>query len=53
MDAAIKFYDALFEDTELNQVLANGRITLWHCEAFAFPVAIPLMKNLQLTEMEP
>lgn len=41
MEASIKFYDSLFEDTELNQVLANDRMTLWQCEAFAFAVAIP------------
>jgi predicted lactoylglutathione lyase len=41
MDAAIKFYDSLFDKTELTQVLANGRMTLWQCEAFAFAVATP------------
>lgn len=41
MDASIKFYDSLFEQTELKQVVANERMTLWHCEAFAFAVAIP------------
>ena len=41
MDASIKFYDSLFEQTELNQVLANERMTLWQCDAFAFAVAIP------------
>ena len=41
MEASIKFYDSLFEQTELNQVLANERMTLWQCEAFAFAIAIP------------
>lgn len=41
MEASIKFYDSLFEETELNRVLANERMTLWQCEAFAFAIAIP------------
>lgn len=41
MDAAIKFYDALFKDTDLNQVLKTDRMTFWQCEDFAFAIAIP------------
>jgi catechol 2,3-dioxygenase-like lactoylglutathione lyase family enzyme len=32
MEAAVKFYDSLFEQTEL---------TFWQCENFAFAIAIP------------
>lgn len=41
MEAAVKFYDSLFENTDLNQVLATDRMTFWQCEDFAFAVAIP------------
>ena len=39
MEASIKFYDSLFEQTELKQVFANDRMTFWQCEAFAFAIA--------------
>lgn len=45
MEAAVKFYDALFEDTDLKQVLATDRMTFWQCEDFAFAVAIPFNKE--------
>jgi len=38
---SIKFYDSLFEETELNQVLSTDRMTFWQCEDFAFAIAIP------------
>ena len=41
MEASIKFYDSLFEQTELTQILANERMTYWLSEDFAFAVAIP------------
>ena len=41
MEASIKFYDSLFEQTELNQVLSNERMTFWQCEDFAFAIAKP------------
>jgi predicted lactoylglutathione lyase len=41
MEAAISFYDSLFEQTELNQVLATDRMTYWQGADFAFAVAIP------------
>ena len=41
MEAAVKFYDSLFEPTELNQVAATDRMTFWQCENFAFAIAIP------------
>jgi predicted lactoylglutathione lyase len=41
MEAAVKFYDSLFEQTELNQVFATERMTFWQCEDFAFAIAIP------------
>lgn len=39
--ASIKFYDSLFEGTELNQVLSTDRMTFWQCEGFAFAIAKP------------
>lgn len=41
MEASIKFYDSLFEQTELNQVLSTDRMTYWQGEDFAFAIAIP------------
>ncbi len=43
MEASIKFYDSLFEQTELNQVLSTERMTFWQGEDkdSAFAVAIP------------
>ena len=32
MEASIKFYDSLFEQTELNQVLSTERMTFWQGE---------------------
>ena len=41
MKASTKFYDSLFEQTEVEQILATERMTFWQCEHFAFAVAIP------------
>ena len=41
IEQAITFYDSLFEQTELNQVLSTDRMTFWQCEDFAFAVAKP------------
>lgn len=41
MAAAINFYDSLFEQTELHQVLATDRMTFWQGADFAFAIAIP------------
>lgn len=41
MEESVKFYDSLFEKTELNQVLSTDRMTFWQCEDFAFAIAIP------------
>ena len=41
MQASIKFYDSLFEKTELKQVLSTDRMTFWQCDDFAFAIAIP------------
>ena len=41
MEESVKFYDSLFEQTELNQVFATERMTFWQCEDFAFAIAIP------------
>ena len=41
MEAAVTFYQSLFENTEPNQVLETPRMTFWQFESFAFAVAIP------------
>lgn len=41
MGAAITFYDALFDQTELSQVLSTDRMTFWQCKDFAFAIAKP------------
>lgn len=41
MEASIEFYDSLFEQTELKQVLSTERMTFWQCEDFAFAIAKP------------
>lgn len=41
MPAAVQFYDALFAQTGLSQVLATERMTYWQGEDFAFALAIP------------
>lgn len=41
MEASVKFYDSLFEQTGLNQVLSTERMTFWQGEDFAFAIAIP------------
>ena len=43
MDASVKFYESLFEGTELSQVLATERMTFWQGDDkdSAFAVALP------------
>ena len=41
IDAAIEFYDSLFEGTGLTQVLSTDRMTFWQCDDFAFAIAKP------------
>jgi len=41
MQASIKFYDSLFDQTGLNKVIASERMTYWLGEDIAFAVAIP------------
>ena len=41
MEASVEFYDSLFEQTELKQVLSTDRMTFWQGEGFAFAIAIP------------
>jgi len=49
LKASTKFYDSLFEQTELNQVLTAERMTFWQGEdedsAFAVAVAMPFNKE--------
>lgn len=42
MEAAVAFYDALFEQTALIQVHATDRMTFWQGEDLAFAVALPI-----------
>lgn len=41
MDAAIAFYDSLFEGENLQKMKASARMTYWLGEDFAFAVALP------------
>ena len=41
MAASIRFYDALFEQSALKQVLATERMTFWQGDGFAFAIAKP------------
>ncbi len=45
MEASTKFYDSLFDQTELNKVISTDRMTYWLGEDFAFAVAIPFDKK--------
>jgi len=39
--ASTRFYDAVFQEFGINQVMSNDRMTYWQSERFAFAVAIP------------
>ncbi|CAA0109119.1 Uncharacterised protein [BD1-7 clade bacterium] len=41
MDASIAFYNALFENTDINYLASTDRMTYWQGDDFAFAVAIP------------
>jgi len=41
MEDAISFYDSLFENTGLKQVLATDRMVFWGRDDFAFAIATP------------
>ncbi|WP_417497601.1 VOC family protein [Maricaulis sp.] len=41
MEASIKFYDALFADSDVGPALPQGRMTYWLGQDFAFAVAEP------------
>lgn len=41
MNAAARFYDALFERSGLNRVSPSDRMTYWLGEDFAFAAALP------------
>ena len=41
MDAAINFYDSLFEDMGIIQSFKTDRMNFWQFEHFAFAIAIP------------
>jgi len=46
MEAAIEFYNALFEKTELKYVISTDRMTYWQSNNFSFALAIPFNKEL-------
>lgn len=39
--SAVAFYDAFFEDTDINKIDAQGRMTLWTGKDFMFAIAEP------------
>jgi len=41
MEASVKFYDSLFDQTEVKQVFSTDRMTFWQCADFTFAVATP------------
>ncbi|HCP80785.1 MAG TPA: glyoxalase [Octadecabacter sp.] len=41
MDAAIAFYDGLFDGLGMNKMVASERMTYWLGDDFAFAVALP------------
>ena len=41
MESAVKFYDSLFEQTDLKQIFANERMTYWQCDDLTFAIAEP------------
>lgn len=45
MKAGSAFYDALFADTDLNQVHADDRMTYWQGPELAFALALPFDGN--------
>ncbi|UAA37166.1 VOC family protein [Paraneptunicella aestuarii] len=45
MDAATQFYDSLFANIGINQVLATDRMVYWQNEHFTFAIAIPFDKQ--------
>ncbi len=45
MELSSKFYDALFEGTELRQVFCDNRMTFWQSDDFSFAVAYPFNKE--------
>ena len=45
MQAAIEFYDSIFEGSEVSKVHSEGRMTLWAGEDFMFAVAEPFDGN--------
>ena len=45
MEAAIKFYDSLFEGKGALQTFKTDRMNFWQFESFAFAVAVPFNKE--------
>ncbi len=41
MKRAVRFYDALFEASEVNRVSPEGRMSVWANESFMFAIAEP------------
>ncbi len=45
MNASMKFYDSLFEQSDVSRVSPTDRMTYWLGEDFAFATAIPFDKK--------
>lgn len=45
MKEAVKFYDTLFENSGINKIHSEGRMTLWSGQDFMFAVAEPFDGN--------
>lgn len=45
MAASVKFYDALFENAPVSQIMADDRMTYWQGPDFTFAVALPFDKQ--------
>ena len=45
MEAAVAFYDALFDQSGLNKAPVSERMTYWLGDDFAFAVALPFDKK--------
>ncbi|WP_444924882.1 VOC family protein [Microbulbifer sp. DLAB2-AF] len=41
LEASIRFYNSLFEDTGFEQLFSNERMTFWRYKEFTFSVAEP------------
>ena len=45
MAASIKFYESLFENTDLKHTLETDTMAFWQCGSFAFAIAKPFNRQ--------